>query len=140
MRFFGLLFLASAMLAQAPNYQNVATMSQLMVNIIYPSSNAIFYVQREAPKNEKEWIDLQNNAMMLAESGNLLMLPGRARDQGDWIKDSKAMVDVGAAAYKAALEHDADALVALNVQLNDSCVNCHTAYRPNYGKKRRPNN
>src|SRR5579863_6011376 len=133
----GLLFLAGAVLAQAPsNYQPVASMSQLMVNIIYPTSNAIFNVQREAPRNEKEWIELQNSAMMLAESGNLLMMPTRARDQGDWVKDAKAMVDVGLDAYKAAMAHDPDTLVKLNVALNDSCVNCHTAYRPNYGRRK----
>ena len=46
----------------------------------------------------------------LAESGNLLMMRGRARDQGEWMKDAKALVDVGAAAYKAAKAKDANAL------------------------------
>ena len=136
MRTLGLFLLAGAAVAQAPSYQPVANMSQLMVNIIYPSSNAIFYVQRGAPKNEKEWIDLQNSAMTLAESGNLLMMGGRARDQGDWIKDSKAMIDVGAAAFKAAEAHDVPALLALADPLNDACVACHMAYRPNYGRRR----
>ena len=134
----GMLLLVGAAVAQAPapNFKPVASMSQLMVNIIYPSSNAVFNVQRQAPKNEREWIDLQNYAMILAESGNLLMMPNRARDQGDWIKDSKLMVDVGLAAYEAAVAHDTDKLVALNEDLNTSCVACHTAYRPNYGKRR----
>jgi len=140
MRTLGLFLLAGIAMcvgiAQAPTYQPVANMSQLMVNIIYPSSNAVFYVQRDAPKNEKEWIELQNASMTLAESGNLLMIGARARDQGDWIKFSRAMVDVGAAAFKAAEAHDVDGLLALANPLNDACVNCHQAYRPNYGKRK----
>ena len=73
---------------------------------------------------------------MLAESGNLLMVGSRARDQGNWIKDAKLLVDVGAAAYKAARAKDMDAILALNEQLYTACVTCHQDYRPNYGRRR----
>lgn len=137
MRTIGLLLLAGAGLAQAPSYQAVGTMSQLMVNIIYPTSDAIFYVERTPPATDADWNTLRNQALMLAESGNLLMMPGRARDQGDWIKDSKLLVDVGAAAFKAATAKDLDAVVALNEQLYDSCLTCHEQYRPGFPKRRK---
>ncbi len=140
MRTIGLLFLAGAALAQAPSFQPVGSMSQLMVNIIYPASDAIFYVARAVPKTEAEWGALQNQALMLAESGNLLMMPGRARDQGDWIKDSKLLVDVGTAAFRAARAKDLDGVLALNQQLNDACVICHEAYRPAYRRRRQQQN
>jgi len=130
--------LAGAVVAQAPSFQPVGTMSALMIDIIYPTSDAIFYVDRDPPKNEREWNVLRAAALTLAESGNLLMMDTRARDQGDWIKDSKAMIDVGAAAYKAAQAKDLDGIRALNDRLNDACVNCHQQYRPNY-RRRRPN-
>ena len=130
-----MLFMAAAAMAQAPAFQRVGTMSQLMINIIYPTSDALFYIERTAPKTEVEWNGIRNQALMLAESGNLLMMPGRARDQENWIKDSKMLVDVGAAAYKAAQAKDMDAILALNDQLYQSCVVCHQQYRPNYGKK-----
>jgi hypothetical protein len=41
------------------------------------------------------------------------------------------LVDVGAAAYKAARARDAKALAALDEPLNASCVVCHRGYRPN---------
>ena len=138
MRAIGLFLLAGVGLAQAPSFQSVGSMSQLMVRIIYPASDAIFYVERAAPKNEAEWNALQGQALMLAESGNLLMMPGRARDQGDWIKDSKLLVDVGAAAYKAALAKDLDGILALNEQLNTACVTCHQQYRTNYRRRPQP--
>ena len=133
-----ILLIVGAATAQAPSFQPVGTVSQLMVNIIYPTSDAMFYIERTPPKTDVEWNAIRNQALMLAESGNLLMMPSRARDQGDWIKDSKMLVDVGAAAYKAALAKDMDGIVALNQQLNDACVVCHQQYRPSYGKRRSP--
>lgn len=137
MRALILLLLAGAVVAQAPTFQTVGSVSQVMISITYPSSDAIFYVERNPPKTEKDWNDLQSLALILAESGNLLMIGSRARDQGDWIKEAREMVDVGAAAYKAAMAKDLPAIVALNQRLNDACVACHVQYRPNYGKRKK---
>ena len=137
----GMAFFVAMALAQAPvanqtaPYQKVGSMSQLMIDIIYPASDAVFYIARTPPQNEKEWNDFKGQALMLAESGNLLMMEGRARDQGDWMKDAKMLVDAGAAAYKAAQAKDVEAILALNDQLYAACVTCHQQYRPNYGKR-----
>ena len=120
----------------ASNFQNIGTISQLMGQIIYPTSNDIFYIARNPPQTDYEWSLIGRSALTLAESGNLLMLPGRARDEDKWIKDSKLLVDVGAAAYKAAQAKDLDAVLALNDQLNTACVTCHQDYRP---RRRLPN-
>ncbi|MGD1095961.1 MAG: hypothetical protein ABSB35_28710 [Bryobacteraceae bacterium] len=135
MRAIGWILFAGAAMAQAPSFQPVGSMSQLMINIIYPTSDAIFYVDRAAPKTEVEWIALQNQALMLAESGNLLMMPGRARDQDKWIKESKMLVDAGTAAFKAARAKDLDGVRAVNDALNTACVQCHQDYRTNYRKR-----
>jgi hypothetical protein len=131
-----ILFLATLAIAQAPpSFEPVGTMSQLMIDIIYPASDAIFYVERAKPQNDHDWGILRTNALNLAESGNLLMMPGRARDQNDWIKDAKMLVDVGQAAYKAAQKKDLQAVVDLNEQLYVSCTKCHSQYRPGYGRR-----
>jgi hypothetical protein len=127
--------------AQAPPgqglpLQRVGSMSELMVDIIYPASDAVFYVTTREPKDEVGWNELRGKALMLAESANLLMMPGHARDQDRWITDSKLLLDVGAAAFRAAKRKDVDALSALNDQLYQSCVTCHQDYRPNYGRRR----
>jgi len=131
-----LVLLVGAAFAQAPTFQAVGTMSQLMADVIYPASDAIFYAFREPPKNDREWNVLQGQALIVAEAGNLLMLPSRARDQDKWMADAKLLVEVGAAAYKAAKAKNMDGINALNAQLNDACVVCHQDYRPNY--RRRP--
>jgi cytochrome c556 len=74
---------------------------------------------------------------MLAESGNLLMMPrlGVPRDQEGWIRDCKLLVDAGAAALKAARARDLNAILALNEQIVTSCTTCHADYRPNYRRR-----
>jgi len=137
MRTLALLLIAGATLAQAPptTFHAVGNMSQLMIDIIYPTSDALFYVDRDPPKNQREWDQLRGQALMLAESGNLLMMESRARDQENWIKYSKALIDLGATAFKAAQAKDLDGIRALNDPLNDACVNCHLQYRPGYHRR-----
>jgi hypothetical protein len=137
----GALLLATTALAQAPSqapspFHPVGNMSQLMIDIIYPTSDAIFYVDREPPKTQHDWDVLRSQALTLAESGNLLMMEGRARDQGNWIKESKMLVDIGAAAYKAAQAKNIDGIRALNDSLNAACVTCHYQYRPGYHRRK----
>lgn len=117
--------------------QPASTMSELMVKIIYPASDAIFYITTREPKSEAEWVELQGKALAVAESANLLMMPGRARDQGRWMDDAKLMLDAGRAAFRAAKAKDVAALDALNDQLYTSCTSCHQHYRPNYGARPR---
>src|SRR5579863_6246239 len=87
--------LAQAPPAEIPSAKSVGTMSELMLDVIYPTSDEIFYVGRNEKKTEKEWIDLRNNALTLAEAANLLMAENRARDKDRWMKDAKLLWDVG---------------------------------------------
>jgi len=114
-----------------------STMSELMVKVIYPTSDAVLYVSSRTPTTEAEWNDFQGKALMLAESANLLLMPQRALDDGQWMKDAKLMLDAGIAAYEAALAKDVDALIELNEPLYQSCVVCHQHYRPDYLKDAR---
>ncbi len=73
--------IAGLMLAQAPpapTAKAVGTMSELMIDVVYPTSNAVFYIFREPPKNEVQWEIFKTQALTLAESANLLMMPSRA--------------------------------------------------------------
>jgi hypothetical protein len=134
MRKLGWILLAGVALAKGPEYQPVGNMSQLMVNIIYPASDAIFYIDRKPPSSDREWNDLANQALILAESGNLLLMPGRARDKTNWTKDAKLLIGAGAAAYQAAKAKDVEAVRAVNDALYAACVTCHAQYRKNYRK------
>ena len=129
-----LLWGATLAFAQAPSepFPPAASVKQLMLDLIHPSSNDILLaIYRGGPKDEKDWAAVRRSAVTLAESGNMLMMRGRARDQGDWMKAAKLLVDAGNAAYKAAQAKDGSALAALAGAVDASCTTCHKQYRPN---------
>src|SRR5512138_1043513 len=110
--------------AQAPSdaLQPVATMKQLMLDVIHPASNSLLLaISRGGPSDEKEWAEVRRGAMTLAESGNLLIMRNRA---AGWVADAKLLSDAGAAAYKAADAKDAKALAALVDRIDASCTTC----------------
>jgi hypothetical protein len=108
------------------------TMNQLMLDLIHPASNTILLlINRGGPENDAEWAEARRSALTLAECGNLLTMPGRARDQIQWLKDAKMLVDAGSAAYVVASAKDPKGLVASAEKLDTSCTTCHKHYRPN---------
>ena len=131
------LFFTSGCVPQ-PAFKPVASVEQLMEATIAPSAEVIFDavgtvisssgVEEIAPKDEQEWATVRNNALTLAESGNLLMIGGRARDKGDWMKMSQALVDVGVVALKAAEAKNPEALFEAGGQVHDVCEQCHSKY------------
>jgi len=115
----------------------VGTMSELMVHMIYPTSDAVFYISSRTPTTDAEWGELQARTLILAESANLLMMPGRTR-AGQWNKDARQMLDAAWGAFKAAKAKDPAGVEAVSDQLYESCVSCHKAYRKDYGKPKPP--
>ena len=109
-----------------------------MVKIIYPASDALFYIESRTPTTDAEWTVLEGQALMVAESANLLMMPGRARDQKQWMADAKLMLDAGADAVKFARVKNVEAIAALSDRLLESCTTCHRHYRPGYGQPKPP--
>ena len=66
--------------------------------------------------------------MALAESANLLMMDGRARDQDQWIRLAEDMADAAMLAFEAAEARDAQRVFDLGEAVYNSCNNCHTLY------------
>src|ERR1700722_13274045 len=124
-----LLFAVAAM-AQAPTFQPVGSVRQVMLGIVKPTSDVVFKFQFDPPKTGEEWKTLQNNALNLAEAGNLLLIPGRAKDKGEWTKNAKALVDTGSQAFNAANAKDAKALEDIGDKIDGVCEACHAIYLP----------
>ena len=144
-RYFAIFLIVGAALAQAPStpapaaesagLKSVGTMKEIMVDLIFPTSNEIFYVGRNEQKSPKDWMDLQQNALIVAEAANLLMAENRARDKDRWMKDAKLLQDVGSKAYKMAKAKDLEGLKGLNDELYEACQSCHEHYRPGYRRR-----
>jgi hypothetical protein len=116
--------------AQNTPFKTVATIQQLMLAVLEPTSNTVFHVEAEAPQDTRGWNAVANAALALAEAGNLLMLPGRAKDSGDWMKHVQALMDTAVKARKAAEAQNADQVVAAGYEINDVCRDCHVQYKP----------
>ena len=119
------LFAAGSLSAGEP-----APLKDLMVKVIEPTSNAVFYIGREAPQSDDEWKLLQGKALMLLESANLMALPDRyqtirAKNKTLWSQDLKLLLEASQKAYAAANAKSTSALEELNDPLYTACTTCH---------------
>ena len=101
-----------------------------MQAIVIPASDVVWAVGAEAPKNDEEWTKVRNNALALAEAGNLLMIGDRAKDQGEWVKMSQALVDAGTAAFHAAEAKNVEGVMMAGDGIYNTCEGCHMKYLP----------
>jgi hypothetical protein len=81
-----------------------------------------------APTTEAGWEDAVSGATILAEGGNLLMLPDRARDNGDWMKFAKQLTDISLEGRIAAENHDVDTVFSTGGRIYEVCTACHEKY------------
>ena len=70
----------------------------------------------------------RNSAATLVESGNLLMLDGRAVDQDQWMATAKGMSDAAAQVLEAAEAKDVEAYFDAGGALYEACTACHSKY------------
>lgn len=101
-----------------------------MADVIWGSAGSVITVEGEqdlAPVDDAGWAEVRNAAATIAESGNLLMLPGRSQG-ADWNEFSAGIVSIGERAVAAAEAQDADALFDIGGQLYNVCVACHQIY------------
>ena len=81
-----------------------------------------------APKTEEDWAQVKHAAWVLAESGNLLMTPGLAQDNTDWIEYSQGLRTMGTRLIEIADTQDPEALFEAGGHLYNICLACHQAY------------
>lgn len=121
---------ASAALPFTP----VASVGHIMDGIVIPGSQAVFdavvYANGElvqAPRTDDDWFRLRMQALAVAEAGNLLLMPPRAKD-GAWGGLARTMTTRAAVVAEAAEARDVDQLLAAGSALYDTCTACHAAY------------
>jgi len=145
----------------------VGTIKELMEGIVDPASDVLFEsvatvttaekgVQEMRPETDEDWAKVEHNALMLAEMGNLLRVPGRKvanpgdvttsgaedspelppeqiqalidKDQALWVKHTDELRDVSLKALKIARAHNAEGLFEVGGELDAVCERCHLDY------------
>jgi hypothetical protein len=98
--------------------------------VIWDSAGTIITAEGQtelAPTTPEGWDNVRNHAAIVAETGNLLMMPGRAAG-ADWNAYARGLHASGRQALAAAEARDADALFEAGGQLYQACVACHARY------------
>lgn len=119
-------------------YREVADVKQLMNWIMEPSSDVIWGSvgtiiteegeQNLRPETDEEWTAVRDAAAVIAESGNLMLTPGRLRDPGDWVKHSHELTKAAQEAIAAAEAKDVDSLFTAGGDIYLVCTACHEQY------------
>lgn len=121
-----------------PPYKPVADVKQLMASIMEPAADEYWDAVGTVidatgehpiePQTAEEWEAVRNNAYVFTEAGNLLMMPPRAMDGGDWMQLSQAFIDAGQKAIRAAEARNKTAVFDAGAEVYDACTNCHAKY------------
>ncbi len=133
-----------------------SNLNQLMRGVFYPASNVVFSAQTDNPADAKfvpgrdpsmatdplvstfgGWQAVENAALALTESTNLLLIPGRTCANGlpvpmnnpDWPRFVQQLREAGIKAYKAAQSKNQDNMVEAADTLSAACAGCHRKWR-----------
>jgi hypothetical protein len=122
----------------APPFHTTLTTQQLMGWVIDPTADVIWNsvgttvsekgVEEHQPRTDEEWATMRNAAAVLIESGNLLMLDGRAVDKEQWMTAARGMSDAAARVLETAEAKDVEAYFDAGGALYEACVACHSKY------------
>ena len=144
-------------------YSAIATVQDLMASMIDPASKVVFAavtavetsdgVKEKAPQTDEEWATIRRNALLMVESANLLLMPGRhiappaearkhnegelapadievllARNRTAWTRLATEFRRAASGALRAAEAKKADQFGAANEAIDTACENCHLRF------------
>ncbi|MDR2214782.1 MAG: hypothetical protein LBE59_02950 [Nevskiaceae bacterium] len=120
----------AAVTAGPSDLQSDATSKQVMLGLTIPAADVIWGVGSQEPADDAEWDRVVGTAVMLAESGLMLLQPPRNVAQDDWTQSARDLIKHARAAADAARAHDADAVLAAGDEIYAVCDACHNTYMP----------
>jgi hypothetical protein len=133
-----------------------ADLNQLMRGVLYPAANVVFSAQADDPGDVKPapghdpsmstdpltstfggWVAVENAALALAESANLLSIPGRTCSNGApvptmdpaWAMFVQQVRDASTKAYKVAAAKEMEKMLDVGETLSAACAGCHRKWR-----------
>jgi len=121
-----------------PPFTLVADLPDLMSTVVDPAADvywdAVGWIIDASgtteirPESPEEWEAVRNAAYQVAESGNLMMMRGRAVDEPEWIAFSQALISVGRRAIEAAEARDEQGVFDVGAEIYAVCTACHATY------------
>jgi hypothetical protein len=140
--------------AAGPDLEVQGSLNQVMRGILFPNSNIIFDAQDRDPAAEPApddplapahpfagtyggWQAVENAAIALGESANLIVLPGRTCENGKPVplddevyrKGVEGLRQIAGETLKTAQARNMDAMLDIADRLTQACAYCHDVYR-----------
>lgn len=106
-------------------------------DVLWSSAGFVLTAEGEtslAPTTEEGWARVRHSAVVVAEGGNLLLLPHLLPDPAEgigteaWVEFAQGMTRIGMEAVAAVDAQDADALFTAGGHLYNVCLACHQVY------------
>lgn len=120
------------------DFEPVADVRELMRSVVEPAADvywdAVGWIADTTgtyeivPQSGAEWEAVRSAAVVVTESGNLLMMQGRGMEGKDWTALSRALVAVGRTAIDAAEKQDRDAVFRVGGDIYEVCTACHATF------------
>jgi hypothetical protein len=113
-----------------PKFEAVAETKLLMEGLAQSNYLSLAKILQQKPADAETWAFARGQALLLAETGNLLLLrPPRNQGRDTWMKHAmemrQAAKDLARQAGSRDLEHSRAALV----ELTGTCNRCHQTFR-----------
>ena len=147
----------------APVYDTARTVKEVMKSMVEPAADTLWNsvatnvstsgTEVKAPQNDKDWLNIRREAIVLVEAMNLVTMPGRhmapagtksdnpgselepeqieglvTQDRESFTKLAFALQDTALAALKAIDAKDIEELNNAGGDIDMACETCHTKY------------
>jgi hypothetical protein len=113
-----------------PKLEAVAETKLLMVALLQPNYKGLDRLLRQRPEDAANWSFARGQALLIAESGNLLMLrPPRTAGQAAWFERAAELRGKATTLAKTIAAKDFDGARVRFVDLANTCNRCHQTFR-----------
>jgi hypothetical protein len=121
-----------------PVVQPALSVNAVMVGLVDHASHVIWdaATDEKAPKNDKDWEELEHHAIQLAAAGSEVALGGTGREDAGWAAQpqwgeySKQLTEAALAALDAARNRNQQGIEDVGDRITATCTGCHDRFKP----------
>jgi cytochrome c5 len=99
-----------------------------MTTMTAPGSDALFAAAANPPTTPEGWDAVRKGALLLAESGRLLLTGDRVKETDTWLEQARALVAEADAARALAESKDQEGIEAAGDRVYATCEACHARH------------
>ena len=112
-----------------PKPEAVAETKLLMEGLLQANFRGLEKNLRQGPTDQETWTFVRGQALLIAESGNLLMLrPPKSGGQDTWFDAAAELREKATALARSAATRDTDRCRRALVDLSATCNRCHQTF------------